>query len=145
MGVQLVGEKKVREAARMTGLPIFRVLRHSNRLWYGFVSEGEGHWHVRIDPVTWAWTLGDGAFSSCSEGTWGPHVDPPEALGHTSWLQAELDHAQKVIAWMKEAIQFYAHPGSYVEWEGSSPIDDDGGSVARAVLDGLEEDKENDG
>lgn len=87
MGVQEIGPAKTRRAARETGLPIFRALRGSNRHWYGFVREGEGHYHIELDPETWEWWLAEDApyaagrkgchFTSCGEGQWEPLVDPP--------------------------------------------------------------------
>lgn len=122
MSVQLVSEKKLRQAASMTGLPLIRVLRHSNRHWFGFVRRGEGHWHVAINPVTWEWTTKtESAFSSCE--TYGPHVDPPEGLRllaqKAGRFEDEFDRAERVTT----ALRFYA----------SSEYDDEG-EIARAAL-----------
>lgn len=81
MGLQEVGKKKTREAAARTGLPIFRVMRHSNHLWFGWVREGQSHWHVEIDPATWDWEYDPGCgFSSCQSGEHGPSVIPDDAI-----------------------------------------------------------------
>ena len=78
MGLQETSERKVRKASSETGLPLIRAMRHSNNLWFGWVREGEGHWHVGIDPSTWEWGYLPGCgFSSCPAGTYGPGVLPP--------------------------------------------------------------------
>lgn len=77
MGLQSISERKLRRASSETGLPLIRAMRHSNHLWFGWVREGDGHWHVAIDPSTWGWDYEPGCgFSSCSKGTHGPAVLP---------------------------------------------------------------------
>lgn len=139
MGVQAIGEKKVRLAAQMTGLPLFRCLRHSNRLWYGFVRKDGGHWHVRIDPLTWEWSLGDGAFSSCADGLHGDHVAPPIGLTRLAERAAQFEYEQDRAERLRATLAFYADPATYVLREDTSfdpyvPVDDDKGALARAAV-----------
>ena len=144
MGVQLVSEKKTREAASMTGLALIRVLRHSNRYWFGFVRRGKGHWHVAIDPVTWEWTTEtESAFSSCEK--YGDHVDPPEGLRlmavKAALAKEDHDRAERLT----RALGFYAAERTYelgpnvvalagLSLESHVPIIDDKGALARAAL-----------
>lgn len=80
MGLQEISERKVGQAAHQTGLPLFRAMRHSNHLWFGWVREGDGHWHVEIDPSDWDWEYEPGCqFSSCAQGTHGPGVIPSDS------------------------------------------------------------------
>jgi hypothetical protein len=77
MSPQPISERKIRQAARETGLPLIQAMRHSNNLWFGWVREGEGHWHVEIQPKTWEWEYHpECGFSSCRENTYGPGVVP---------------------------------------------------------------------
>lgn len=80
MGLQAISERKVRKAVAKTGLPIFRAMRHSNDLWFGWVCEGDGHWHVEINPKDWDWEYAPGCgFSSCSTGEHGPRMLPADS------------------------------------------------------------------
>ena len=152
MSLQLVGEKKSREASEKTGLNLVRVLRHSNDLWFGIVRTDEGHWHVRIAPSTWEWSLGDGCFSSCvqEDQPWGPLVEPPEGIRIKDWLSQELAFALKMIDWMRETLEFYGRPETYEEQPdhgdfSDPPIEDDRGALARAVMAALDETDEEEG
>ena len=83
MGLQAISERKVRRAASETGLPIFRAMRHSNNLWFGWVREGDSHWHVEIDPATWDWEYEPGCqFSSCRENPGTTPSDPAVVAEH---------------------------------------------------------------
>lgn len=150
MGVQQIGGKKTRQAAMMTGLPIFRALRHSNRLWYGFVKSGIGHWHIRLDPITWAWQLSDGSFSSCHNGEWGPHVDPPRHLRELAEARWRAGLMEAKALRLTNALAYYADPRCYEVQENWAaihsgsletyvPIEDDKGAIARITLEGEEE------
>lgn len=80
MALQEISNRKVRKACAGTGLDLLRAMRHSNNLWFGWVREEEGHWHVAIDPATWEWEYEPGCgFSSCRENTYGPGVLPSDA------------------------------------------------------------------
>ena len=59
MSAQVIGPRKLRQAQERTGLPLDRVLRWSNRLWFGRFPTERGHAHVEIDPVTWEWERTD--------------------------------------------------------------------------------------
>ena len=153
MGVQQISEKKTREAALTTGLPIFRALRHSNRLWFGFcygpvpgITGQKGHWHVEFDPVTGEWWLprSQGGFSSCADDLWGPHVDPPKTIvSHDEWRRRALT-AEASNERVMKTLDFYAAPNTYETQENWAaihagsletyiPIDDDKGALARAA------------
>ena len=152
MGVQLISDRKMRIAAGMTGLGLFRVLRHSNRLWFGFVARGKGHWHVIIDPLTWEWSVDESAFSSCDD--YGPHVDPPIGLARlcakASLFQEETEKADRLLT----TLRFYADQTTYADppeataeqleygWEPTVPIEDDKGALARAAIAAEEEEEE---
>ena len=83
MGLQSISERKVRNAASETRLPLFRAMRHSNNLWFGWVREGESHWHVVIDPATWDWEYDPGCqFSSCCENPGTVPSDPAIVAEH---------------------------------------------------------------
>ena len=144
MGLQLVGEKKSKEATEQTGLNLIRVLRHSNDLWFGIVKHGDGHFHVKIAPTTWEWSVDPGCFSSCVEEDepWGPSVEPPPGLAVKTWLSQELGFALRMIDWMRETLEFYASPVTYEEHDETTLIDDDQGALARAVIAALDEEDE---
>ena len=108
MGLQSISEKKVRKAVSETGLDLIRVMRHSNHLWFGWVREGEGHWHARIDPSTWEWAYEPGhQFSSCREGTYGPGVVPSQQIveAYERLEQARLEELARKDA---EAVEMIA-------------------------------------
>lgn len=120
MGLQAISERKVRRAASKTGLPLIRAMRHSNNLWFGWVREGEGHWHVTIDPVDWDWEYEPGCqFSSCSQGTHGPGVTPMDKSIVEAQQRRMLKRAQErakkdadaaafVQAWTEETQKWLA-------------------------------------
>ena len=135
MGVQIVGEKKTREAASKTGLPIVRALRHSNRHWFCFCQAEAGHWHVAVDPVTWEWTLRtESAFTSCAR--YGPHVSPPEGLQRLSERASRADEEHARAERLTACLGFYADPRYYETQNGEEKSDVmyDRGALARASL-----------
>lgn len=146
MGLQEISDKKVRQARIMTGLRLIRCMRHSNDLWYGWVRDGAGHWHVRINPKTWSWRVDrNGGFASCAEKLYGPDVDPPRAFLELSSMAARAELMQARGDRLLQALRFYADPRCYELQEnwaaiaGKSletyvPIEDDKGALARAAI-----------
>jgi hypothetical protein len=108
MSLQTISDRKLRQAANATGLPLIRAMRHSNHLWFGWVAKDGGHWHVEINPSTWEWEYDEGCqFSSCRESVYGPRVDPdPEIVS----AQAVLDQARAA-----ERAQKDKEAGEFVE------------------------------
>lgn len=128
MGLQKISERKVRRAATETGIPIFRAARHSNNLWFGWVREGDGHWHVNIYPPYWAWEYEPGCrFSSCSSGVHGaavlPHPDIIAAHERAVEKRRE-DAAQSEREWQTFAAQWKLGTEEWLaslESEGAAP------------------------
>ncbi len=53
--MQRISERKKRLAREMTGLPITRLRRYSNRDWLAICERNGSHRHYALDPVTWEW------------------------------------------------------------------------------------------
>jgi len=111
VGLQDIGKKKVQDARRGTHLNIIRLMRHSNRLWFGWVQEREGHWHVEIDPVTWDWDYHPRCgFSSCRDNTYGPGVvpsDPHVLERHQERAEERIAAGEEKAARQEEMIDAY--------------------------------------
>ncbi len=111
MGLQSISERKLRKATSETGLPLIRVMRHSNHLWFGWVREGDGHWHVDINPFTWKWDYEPGCgFSSCSQGTYGPSVLPSAEIvaEYERRVQARREEIERKNSEAAAFIEAYA-------------------------------------
>ena len=109
MGLQSIGERKVRRAASETGLSLFRAMRHSNNLWFGWVCEGDSHWHVRIDPASWDWEYEPGCqFSSCRENPGTVPSDPTVVQEHERRESARQVEQERKDAEFQDFAQIWA-------------------------------------